>query len=200
MLRLIKKIFMWLLISLVNASNHIKCVSLSNQKYMIQPILINLHPNKYSQEIHYYPFSVKLDRYVGSFNTLNDLSNKVYFSNKTENLNLCVLNMITGINDSKILTKHISCECKCNFYGKNCNSDQLWNNDKFWCECKKWQVCEKDYVSNPATCNCENGKYLASIIDDSAIMCDKLIESYAEETNFNEKTFFINYYSIIDNC
>ena len=31
-------------------------------------------------------------------------------------------------------------------------------------------------------------------------MCDELIESYAEETNFNEKTFFINYYSIIDNC
>ena len=30
---------------------------------------------------------------------------------------------------------------------------------------------EKDYVCNPATCNCENGKYLASIMDDSAIIC-----------------------------
>ena len=29
----------------------------------------------------------------------------------------------------------------------------------------------------PATCNCENGKYLASIMDDSAIMCDEVIES-----------------------
>ena len=27
--------------------------------------------------------------------------------------------MITGINESKILTKHISCECKCRFDGKN---------------------------------------------------------------------------------
>ena len=29
------------------------------------------------------------------------------------------------------------------------------------------------YVWNPATCNSENGKYLASIMDDSAIMCDE---------------------------
>ena len=44
---------------------------------------------------------------------------------------------------------------------------------------------KKDYVWNPATCNCENGKYLASIMYDSAIMCDKIIELYEEEINFN---------------
>ena len=63
--------------SLVNTSSHTKCVSLSNQKCEIQPTLINLHPNEYSQELHYYPFAVKLDKCVGSCNTLNDLSNKV---------------------------------------------------------------------------------------------------------------------------
>ena len=86
---------------------------------MTQPTLINLHPNEYNQEIHYYPFSVKLDRCAGSCNTLNDLSNKVCVPNKTEDLNLSVFNMITGINKSKTLTKHISCECKCRFDGKN---------------------------------------------------------------------------------
>ena len=40
MFGIIKKIFMGLLISIVNASNHTKCVSLSNQKCMIQPTLI----------------------------------------------------------------------------------------------------------------------------------------------------------------
>ena len=55
------------------------------------------------------------------------------------------------------------------------------------CERKKRHVSEKDYVWNPATCNCENGKYLASIVDDSAIMCDEVIDSYKEKTNFNEK-------------
>ena len=48
--RLIKKMFMGILISTVSASNHIKCVSLSNQKCMTQLILINLHSNEYSQE------------------------------------------------------------------------------------------------------------------------------------------------------
>ena len=31
--------------------------------------------------------------------------------------------MITGINESKILTKHISCKCKCKFDDRKCNSD-----------------------------------------------------------------------------
>ena len=46
---------------LVNGSNRTKSVLLSNQKYMIQATLINLHPNEYSQEFHYYSFAVKLD-------------------------------------------------------------------------------------------------------------------------------------------
>ena len=46
----------------VNASNHTKCISLSNQTYMTQPTLINLHPKEYSQQFPYYPFGVKLDK------------------------------------------------------------------------------------------------------------------------------------------
>ena len=68
---------------------------------MIQPILINLHPNEYSQEFHYYPFVVKLCRCFRSCNTLNDLSNKESVPNKTEDLNLSLFNMIAGINESK---------------------------------------------------------------------------------------------------
>ena len=94
--------------------------------------------------------------------------------------------MITGINESKTLTEHISCECKCNFDGRKCNSDQWWNNDKCQCQRKK-HVCEKDYVWNPSTCSCENGKCLASIMDDSAITGNEVIESYDKEKNFNEK-------------
>ena len=84
--------------------------------------------------------------------------------------------MITGINESS----------KCKFDGRNCNSHQWWNNDKCWCECKKRHVCENDCL-DPATCNCENGKHLASIMDESAIICDGIIETYEEETNFNGK-------------
>ena len=46
MFGLIKEIFIGLLTVLVNGSNYTKCVSLNNQKCMIQSTLINLHPNE----------------------------------------------------------------------------------------------------------------------------------------------------------
>ena len=44
MFRLIKKIFIRILTSPVNGSNHKKCISVSNQKCMTQLTLIDLHP------------------------------------------------------------------------------------------------------------------------------------------------------------
>ena len=51
----------------------------------------------------------------------------------------------------------------------------------------------KKIVWNPSTCNSENGNYLGitSNMDNSAIMCDEIIESYYKQTkivptNFNE--------------
>ena len=99
MFELIKKTFIALLTSLVNGANHTKCVLLSNQKCKIQPTHINFYPKEYSQKFHYYLFAVNIDRCVGSCNILNDLANKVCIPNKTEDLNLIVFNMITGINE-----------------------------------------------------------------------------------------------------
>ena len=50
-----------LLASIVNASNQTKRVFLTNQKCEVQPTFIT---------IHYCPFAVKLDKCVGSCNTL----------------------------------------------------------------------------------------------------------------------------------
>ena len=97
MFGVLKKMFILLLSNLVKRSNHTKCLSLSNQKCMIQPTLINLHRNEYIQEFYYCPFAVKLDL------------------KKTEDLSLSVFNMITGRNESNIFTKNTSCEYKCRF-------------------------------------------------------------------------------------
>ena len=127
----IKKMLLALLSSIVNVSTRTKRISLSNQKCKIQPTLINLHSNKFNQELQYDTFPVKLDRCGGSYNTLNDLSNKGSVSNKADELNLSVFNLITGINESEILTKHTSCGCKNKFDKRKCSSDQKWNNDKY---------------------------------------------------------------------
>ena len=65
---------------------------------------------------------------------------------------------------------------------------------------KRSHVCEKDYAWNLVSCNCENFKYLASIMDDSAINCGEVTnadtrvtlknnddETKSIPTNFNEK-------------
>ena len=116
---------------------------LRNQKCEIQPTLINLHPNEYSQELRFSPFSVKLDRCFGSSDTLIDLSNKVCIQNKTEDLNRSLFNMIAGISESKTLTKHLSCKCKCKIDRTKCNSNQWWNNDKCRYDCKKFMHVRK---------------------------------------------------------
>ena len=104
---LVKKIFIRLLTSVVNACSHTKCVSLSNQKCKIQPTLINLHPKEYTQGLRHYPLAVNLDRCVRIYNTLSNLSNEICTPNDIEDLNLSAFNMITGINESKTLTKHM---------------------------------------------------------------------------------------------
>ena len=115
---------------------------------------------------------------VRSCNTPNGLSNKVCVSKKTDGLNLSVLNMITGINKSETLTKHVSYKCKCKLYGrKSGNSNQNWNKNKCCYKWKKLHISEKDYIWNPAVCSCKNGKYLASIIGNSVITCNETTDA-----------------------
>ena len=102
-----------------------------------------MYANAYIHEFHYCSFAVKLDRCAWRCNALNELSNKVYVPNKTEDLNLKMFNMITGINES---IKLILCNCKCKLDGKKYDSDQWWNKDKCQCQCTKRHVCEKDYI------------------------------------------------------
>ena len=69
-------------------------------------------------------FPTNLDSYVGSCNTRKDISNKVRIQNKTEDLNLIIFNIITGINELETLTKHIPSEYKCRPDGRKRNSNQ----------------------------------------------------------------------------
>ena len=111
------------LANIVNTLGHEKFISLNNQECIAKPTLINLRPIEYIEGLHYYVFAVNLDRFMRRFNTVNDLSNKVCLPNKTEDLDLSLCNMITRINESKILTRHISCKCKCKLDGRKYNSN-----------------------------------------------------------------------------
>ena len=150
--------------------------------------LINLHIiNTIRQiQLRYYPFAVNLDGYIGSCNTLNDVSNKLCAPNKTEDLCSSVFNMTAIINESKKLTKHISCECICRSNGRKWNSNQKWNYDKCQYELrnqKKNDACGKDYVFEIYFI-----KYIRRFIDDSAVKLDETIDTKKYiPTNFDER-------------
>ena len=70
-----------------------------------------------------------IKQYLGNCNTLNDLSYKVCVLNKTEDIKYTCFQCDYN-NESRILTKHVSCEFKCKFDDRKSNSNQKWNNDK----------------------------------------------------------------------
>ena len=61
---------------------------------------------------------VNLDRFNGSCNTFDSPSSRICVPNK-EDVNLKVFNAVTRMNESKTLTKVITCRCKCKFDGGN---------------------------------------------------------------------------------
>ena len=71
-----------------------KCMSLNNEQCRTRPFLIDSNP----VELKYYHYFVTLDKSNGSRNTLNEISDIICLSNKTENVNLNVFNLITRTN------------------------------------------------------------------------------------------------------
>ena len=78
------------------------------------------------------------------------------------------------INKAKNLVKHLLRNCKCHFNTTTCNSNQEWDNEKCKCECKKYCMCKK-HSWNPSTCICEISMYLKSIVHDSVIKRNEMI-------------------------
>ena len=107
----------------------IKCVSINNQPYMVRPILTDLNPNElfyyyycYYYYYYYYLLIISMKKCNGSCCTVEDQVGIIYVLNEMEDINLRVFTTMKGINESKILAKHISYECRCNFNGRKLNS------------------------------------------------------------------------------
>ena len=105
MFRLTKQVFIRFysfsesLTSIVNVSNHTKCIYLNNRTRITRPTLIELSPDEYNQLLCYYSFMDNLDKCNKSCNTLDNLSIAICVPNKLGIVNLSVFNMITGINE-----------------------------------------------------------------------------------------------------
>ena len=100
-----------------------KCMFLNEESCTTRSTLIDLNP----VVLNYYPFMISLDKCSESCYTVNDLSTKICVPNKTKYVNGNVFNIITRVNEAKMLLKLISCDYKCKFHITTCNSNQKWN-------------------------------------------------------------------------
>ena len=139
-------------------TNSLKCYSLHNQECKIRPKIINVN----NKEPSFYPYKIKMNRCVGSCNTIDDPYGKTCFANDIENIGLKVFNLLSQNKETISIEKHKSCGCKCKLNNYACNNKQIWNKDTCKCECKKINtknVCDSGFIWNPSVCICECNKY-----------------------------------------
>ena len=65
--------------------------------------------NKNSNETFYYPFTISINKYGGWCNTIDNPYVWACFTNT----NVKVCNLMSGVNETKFLVHHESCDCKC---------------------------------------------------------------------------------------
>lgn len=84
-----------------------------------------------------YLFTVSINKYVASHNTIDDQYDRVCIPNKIEKMNVNALSLITEVNERRFLVQHGSCLCKCGSNVSVCSSKQKLNHNQCRCECKE---------------------------------------------------------------
>ena len=79
--------------------NPLKCISMNNQECEIRRQIININSNKPL----FYPYSVKITKFSGSCNNINDPYAKLCIPDVVKNINVKVFNLVSITNK----TRHI---------------------------------------------------------------------------------------------
>ena len=137
--------------------NSLKCISVNNQECKVRPQIVNVD----SEEPAFFPFSIKISKWSGSCNNINDPYVKLCFSGVVKNLNVRVFNLMSGTNETRHIEQHEDFKCKCRLDDSVCKNKQRWNEDKCRCECGELidkDVCDKRFIWNLSNCECECDK------------------------------------------
>ena len=129
----------------------LKCVSTNNPECKGRPEVININSN----EPLFYPYSILVSKCSGSCNNINDPFTRLCVADVVKGINVKVFNLMSRTNETRYITWHGTCSCKCRLYASVCKNKQRWNNDKCRCECKELVdkgICDKGLIWNPSNC------------------------------------------------
>ena len=196
MFAFIKKIFYIgsLFLSSLVSTTSLNCISMKNQECKVRPEIINVNSN----ELIFYPFSIKTSKCSGSCNNNNDPYAKICVPDVIQDLNVKVCNLISRTTETRHIKWHETCKYKCRLDASVCNNKHRWNNDKCQCECKELNdkgMCNKGYIWNLSNCKCECDKScdFGEYLNYENCKCRKrLVDKLIEECNENiEETSLI---------
>ena len=147
MFRFIKQTFISALMYFNNLSsvNSLECISMKNQECKVRPEIVDIISNNPI----FYPFSIKINKFSGSCNNINNPHEKICVPDTIKDLNVKVFNLMSRTNETRHIKWHETCKCICRLDKIICNSKQRWNEDKCRCECKELidkGVCDKGFI------------------------------------------------------
>ena len=152
--------------------------------------IINLNNN----EPIFYLYSIKINRYKGSCNTINDPFAKICVPDQIKNTNVKVFNLMSRTTETRHIKWHKTCSCKCRLDANICN-----NKDKCICECEELidkGTCDKGFIWNASNCECECDKScdIGEYLNYKNCNCrkkiiDKLVEECSENFDGNEMVY-----------
>ena len=137
--------------------NVLKCVSMSNEECRVRPAIMNINNN----EPLFYPCSVFVKKCSGSCNDIYDLYAKLYVLDFVKSMNIKAFNLMSRTNETRHVSLHETCACKCRLYASFRNNKQRWSNNK--CTCARKELIDKDkrddeFIWNPSVCECKYDK------------------------------------------
>ena len=127
---------------------------MNNRECKVRPEIINIISN----EPLLHPYSVKISKFSGNCNSINDSYAKLCVPNVVRNMNVKVFDLISRTNEARYIKWHETGKSKCWLDASVCNNKQRWNEDKCRYECKELigkETCDKGFNWNPSICECE---------------------------------------------
>ena len=103
----IKKIFYigsLCLSSLVSATP-LSCISLKNQECKVRPKIVDINSNNPI----FYPFGVKMNKFSGNCNNIDDSYAKICVPDTVKDLNVKVFNLMSKNNETRFIKWHETC-------------------------------------------------------------------------------------------
>ena len=113
----------------LNFYNTIKYIWMANQECKVRPTLFNFNSNEQSC----YPDSVTVIIYSGRCNDIGKYYSKLYVPDVFKDIIIKVSYMMPRTNETRYISRHETCACKCGIYSSVCNDRQHWNN--YICKC-----------------------------------------------------------------